>query len=162
WAVVEAYERLKGQRAALDFDDLIERTRRLLETPDGLGWVLYKLDQRITHVLVDEAQDTSPTQWELVERLTQEVFAGEGAHAVPPTLLVVGDEKQSIYRFQGADLENFHSVRARLEGRALACERPFLRETLDVSFRSTRPVLSLVDAVLALPEARDGVVDPHA
>ena len=162
WAVIQAYERLKGQRAALDFDDLIERTRRLLATPDGLDWVLYKLDQRIAHVLVDEAQDTSPAQWELVERLTQEFFAGEGAHASPPTLFVVGDEKQSIYRFQGADLANFRDVRARLEARADACGRPIRRETLDLSFRSTQPVLRLVDAVFASGDARQGVVDPDA
>jgi ATP-dependent helicase/nuclease subunit A len=163
WAVIEAYERLKGQRAALDFDDLIERTRRLLDTPDGLGWVLYKLDQRIDHVLVDEAQDTSPAQWELIERLTDEFFAGQGAReGAPSTLFVVGDEKQSIYRFQGADLENFRSVRGRLETRGQASARPFLRETLDLSFRSSRPVLELVDAVFSLPEARDGVVDEDA
>ncbi len=159
WAVIQAYERLKGQRAALDFDDLIERTRRLLATAEGLGWVLYKLDQRIEHVLVDEAQDTSPAQWELITRLTDEFFAGAGARARPPTLFVVGDEKQSIYRFQGADLAHLRKVHERLRARAAAAGQPLVEETLDLSFRSSRAVLELVDAVLRHPEAQRGVVD---
>jgi ATP-dependent helicase/nuclease subunit A len=159
WAVIQAYERLKGQHAALDFDDLIERTRRLLATSDGVGWVLFKLDQRIEHVLVDEAQDTSPAQWELITRLTDEFFAGAGARERRPTLFVVGDEKQSIYRFQGADLAHLRHVHAGLRARAAAAGEPLVEETLDLSFRSSRAVLELVDAVLRDPEARQGVVE---
>lgn len=159
-AVIEAYQDKKAREAALDYDDLIERTRRLLAQPGKTEWVLYKIDRRIDHVLVDEAQDTSPTQWEIVETLTAEFFAGLGARHRRRTLFVVGDEKQSIYRFQGADLANFRAVHRRLAGRVRAADLPFAEEVLDRSFRSTRAVLELVDRVFALPEARAGVVEP--
>ena len=85
--VVEAYEMRKRREAALDYGDLIERARRLLAAPGQAQWVLYKLDQRIDHVLVDEAQDTSPEQWEIVERLTAEFFAGQGSRRPAPDAL---------------------------------------------------------------------------
>ena len=160
FAAIDAYEAQKAQRAVLDYDDLIERTSRLLHQPGKTEWVLYKLDARIDHVLVDEAQDTSPRQWAIVRKLTEEFFAGEGARAVARTLFVVGDEKQSIYSFQGADLANFRAERDDLEARAAAAGRPIHAELLDRSFRSVPAVLALVDAVFALPEAQGGVVDP--
>ena len=79
FAAIDAYEALKAQRAVLDYDDLIERTSELLHRPGKTEWVLYKLDARIDHVLVDEAQDTSPRQWAIVLKLTEEFFAGAGA-----------------------------------------------------------------------------------
>ena len=122
--------------------------------------MLYKLDARIDHVLVDEAQDTSPRQWAIVLKLTEEFFAGAGARDVARSLFVVGDEKQSIYSFQGADLANFRAVRERLMARAAAAGRSIHAELLDRSFRSVPAVLATVDAVFALPEAQGGVVDP--
>ena len=151
-AVIREYEELKRRGSLLDFDDLIEHARRLLSTPGRKEWVLFKLDERLDHVLVDEAQDTSPAQWEIVERLSEEFLAGLGAHPGPRTLFVVGDEKQSIYSFQGADLENFRSVRDKLRGLAAAAPLAFAEETLDLSFRSARAVLESVDRVLARPE----------
>jgi len=159
FAVLDRYEELKKHRAALDFDDLIERTRHLLAVSSQRDWVLFRLDARIDHVLVDEAQDTSPAQWEIVERLTEEFFAGEGARGLRRTLFVVGDEKQSIYRFQGADLDNFRAVRERIRTRSLAARRPVRTTLLDRSFRSVPAILELVDAVFADPEARTGVCD---
>lgn len=156
-AVLDHYEELKAHRAALDFDDLIERTRRLLAESGQRAWVLYRLDARIDHVLVDEAQDTSPAQWEIVERLTEEFFAGAGAREERRTLFVVGDEKQSIYRFQGADLANFRAVRERIRSRAEAAGRAIETALLDRSFRSVPAVLALVDAVFADPARREGV-----
>lgn len=155
-AVIDTYEALKRRSALLDFDDLIEHARLLLSTPGRKEWVLFKLDQRLDHVLVDEAQDTSPGQWAVVERLTEEFLAGMGAKQGPRTLFVVGDEKQSIYSFQGADLANFRDVHGRLLAQANAAELSFGREALDVSFRSSRAVLELVDAVLARDEMLDG------
>ncbi|MFO1075217.1 MAG: double-strand break repair helicase AddA [Geminicoccaceae bacterium] len=159
FAMIDAYERLKEHAAALDYDDLIERTRELLHRPGKTEWVLYKLDARVDHVLVDEAQDTSPAQWAIIEKLAEEFFAGAGARAVARTLFVVGDEKQSIYSFQGADLANFRRVKELMAARAEAAGRPILPEILDRSFRSVPAVLDLVDAVFALPEARAGVAD---
>ncbi|MDX6751119.1 double-strand break repair helicase AddA [Geminicoccaceae bacterium 1502E] len=159
-SVIEVYERQKERQALLDYDDLIERARALLADPQRTEWVFYKLDQSIDHVLVDEAQDTSPAQWEIIERLTDEFFAGEGASDRPRTLFVVGDEKQSIYSFQGADLANFRAVRARILERAAAAGRPVAGETLDLSFRSVAAVLETVDRVLALPALTPAAVQP--
>ena len=162
FATIDAYERLKGHKAALDYEDLIERTRELLHRPGKTDWVLFKLDARIDHVLVDEAQDTSPAQWGIIEKLSEEFFAGQGARPTDRTLFVVGDEKQSIYSFQGADLENFRSVKERLVARAQAARSPIRPELLDRSFRSAPAVLEVVDAVFARPEAKAGVVDADA
>ena len=105
--LIARYEQLKSGRGFLDFNDLINRTVRLLARQDAGPWVHYKLDQGIDHILIDEAQDTSPDQWEVVERLAEEFFAGCGARDnVHRTLFAVGDEKQSIYSFQGADRRN--------------------------------------------------------
>ncbi|MFO1046803.1 MAG: double-strand break repair helicase AddA [Geminicoccaceae bacterium] len=158
-AVIERYERLKVRQAVLDYDDLIERTNALLAQPGKTEWVLFKLDARIDHLLVDEAQDTSPAQWRIILRLTEEFFAGKGARDVQRTLFVVGDEKQSIYSFQGADLANFRRVRALLRSRAAAGGVPMREVVLDRSFRSVPTVLAVVDAVFVLPEARPGVIE---
>ncbi len=64
--------------------------------------MLYKLDSRIEHILVDEAQDTSPDQWTVVKAIAEDFFSGEGASQKPRTIFAVGDDKQSIFRFQGA------------------------------------------------------------
>ena len=159
-AVVERYEELKGRHAALDYDDLIERANALLARPGKTEWVLFKLDARIDHLLVDEAQDTSPAQWRIILKLTEEFFAGAGARHGQRNLFVVGDEKQSIYSFQGADLANFRRVHALLRERAAAAGQPMQQAVLDRSFRSVAAVLAVVDAVFALPEARAGVLLP--
>ena len=111
-----AYAQAKTRHAALDFADLIAATRRLLTERADAAWVLYKLDGGIDHVLIDEAQDTAPEQWDIVRALTAEFFAGGGLRdplAPPRTVFAVGDEKQSIYSFQGARPE-----RLLAEGRA--------------------------------------------
>lgn len=140
-----AYEGEKARLGALDFDDLIQRTTDLLTGADGAArWVLYKLDQGLEHVLVDEAQDTSPRQWDLLKPLIEEMQAGDGAHDRNRTLFVVGDEKQSIFSFQGADPEKFKAEKEAF--RAADDERRVL-PTLATSYRSTGQVLKLVDAV---------------
>ena len=88
--------------AGWTFDDLILKARQLLNDPAVAAWVLYRLDGGIDHILVDEAQDTSPGQWDVIEKLAQEFTSGEGARPdVERTIFVVGDKKQSIYSFQG-------------------------------------------------------------
>ena len=157
-AILRRYEELKAREGLLDFDDLVRHTVRLFES--GVDWVLYKLDARIAHILVDEAQDTSPEQWRVIEGLLAEIFAGEGQHGGRlRTLFVVGDEKQSIYSFQGADLEGFRRVRARMRERARAAGHPFRETTLTRSFRSVPAVLRVVDGLFEqVAEARPGVV----
>jgi len=157
-AVLDAYERRKRQRAGLDYDDLIARSLHLLGQPGIAPWVRYKLDQQIDHLLIDEGQDTSPEQWTIIEALCAEFFAGEGARAVPRTLFVVGDEKQSIMSVQGADLETFQSTHARVRNRAREAGAAWREVSLRRSFRSAPAILQAVDAVFDDPDARDGVV----
>jgi ATP-dependent helicase/nuclease subunit A len=157
-AVLEAYDRRKGQVAALDFDDLIAHSRRLLERPGIAAWVQYKLDQQIDHLLVDEGQDTSPEQWVIIEALCAEFFVGEGARPVRRTLFVVGDEKQSIMSVQGADVATYRRFRHAFDARARDGRQPWREEPLGQSFRSAKPILDVVDAVFADPEVQGGVV----
>jgi len=162
WAMFSAYERKKTARAALDFDDLIDRTRRLLAAPGIAAWVQYKLDQRIEHLLVDEGQDTNPDQWGVITALCDEFFSGEGAHEAPRTLFVVGDEKQSIFSFQGADIAVFQALRRQLGAAAKSAHHAWHEEELSQSFRSSPPILAVVDKVFEAAEARAGVVSDPA
>jgi ATP-dependent helicase/nuclease subunit A len=164
-AMLRAYERHKIDRALLDYDDLILATSDLLggrrHGLDGAAaWVLYKLDGGIDHILIDEAQDTNPDQWRVVQALAEEFFAGEGARAAIRTLFVVGDAKQSIYSFQRADPDVFAAMRRFFKDRIEAAARRWADVSLDLSFRSTRAVLDAVDAVFATAAAADGVVTP--
>jgi ATP-dependent helicase/nuclease subunit A len=143
-----AYRAAKDLRGYLDFDDLINRTRRLLAAPGVAQWVLFRLDGGIDHILVDEAQDTSPAQWDIVSQLAEDFASGEGARAdVQRTVFVVGDKKQSIYSFQGADPAEFDRMRARFAERLAQIEQPLAQRELIYSFRSSPVILDLVDAV---------------
>ncbi|RVT83442.1 double-strand break repair helicase AddA [Rhodobacteraceae bacterium CCMM004] len=149
--LLPTYAAHKTARGGVDFDDLILKARDLLTDSAVASWVLYRLDGAISHILVDEAQDTSPTQWEVVAALAAEFAAGEGTHAAGErTLFVVGDKKQSIYSFQGADPEAFDRMQAvfaaQMEGAA-----PLFRTELLHSFRSSRAILSTVDRVFDGP-----------
>ncbi|WBU56371.1 double-strand break repair helicase AddA [Paracoccus sediminicola] len=141
------YERRKNAAGWLDFDDLITRTAGLLSDPALAQWVLFRLDGGIDHILVDEAQDTSPEQWTVVERLTAEFTAGESERL--RTLFVVGDPKQSIYSFQGADIQVFEARRDQFERDFDAVDRPMAMLDLQFSFRSSPAILGAVDAVFA-------------
>jgi ATP-dependent helicase/nuclease subunit A len=155
--LIDNYEVLKKERSFLDFEDFITRTEALLKK-EGIGpWVHYKLDQGIDHILVDEAQDTSPTQWEIIRSLTEDFFAGESARALNRTIFVVGDEKQSIYSFQGARPERFAEERSLTKRRAEDGERAFRPINLHVSFRSTEDVLTAVDRVFSEPANARGL-----
>ncbi len=157
--VAKAYEVHKQHAGLLDYDDLIDRTQGLLLDP-GVAWVLYKLDGGLDHLLLDEVQDTSPQQWEIAHTLTAEFFSGTGARDDNRTVFAVGDRKQSIYSFQGADTAGFDRSRDRIGRRVRESGNAFEPVSLDVSFRSTEPVLKLVDAVFADPVAGPGVVAP--
>lgn len=157
---IARYEAEKQKRGWLDFDDLILRARALLNDPKVAAWVLYRIDGGIDHILVDEAQDTSPRQWDVIEKLTDEFSSGTGAREVEDrTLFVVGDKKQSIYSFQGADPREFdlkrESFREKLEGAHLQ----FQSQSLDYSFRSSAAILGAVDQTFNTePEPR---LDAH-
>lgn len=145
-AFLERYETAKQLRGWLDFDDLILKARGLLQDEKVAAWVLYRIDGGIDHILVDEAQDTSPQQWDVIEALTEEFYSGQGARPeVPRTLFVVGDKKQSIYSFQGADPSEFDRKSETFGSRFRAADMLFQDRTLDYSFRSSSAILRLVD-----------------
>lgn len=144
-AFLAEYAAEKQRRGWLDFDDLVLRSVALLSQSDAADWVRFRLDGRIDHVLVDEAQDTSLLQWRLVELLTEEFGAGAGAREDPRRLFVVGDKKQSIYSFQGADAQAFEAMEERFRGRLKAAGGMQSR-SLDFSFRSAQAILDTVDA----------------
>lgn len=154
-AMLEAYRRHKEARAQLDYDDLVNLAVGLLQREGIAPWVLFKLDGGIDHILIDEAQDTNPEQWEVVRILAGEFFSGVGARPGPRTVFAVGDAKQSIFSFQRADPEGFTRMRDYFATRI--AEGEFDQVPLTVSFRSTPAVLAAIDAIFARPEARDGV-----
>ncbi|MDD5586516.1 MAG: UvrD-helicase domain-containing protein, partial [Alphaproteobacteria bacterium] len=148
----------KAALAALDYNDLIRRTDALLHRPGIAPWVLFKLDGGVDHILVDEAQDTSPAQWQIITALADEFFAGLGAHAGQNrTLFVVGDEKQSIFSFQGADPGEFEHMRKHFRKRILDADRRYEDVEMNVSFRSAPAVLKAVDTVFKNEAVREGV-----
>ncbi|MCX8954242.1 double-strand break repair helicase AddA, partial [Ruegeria sp. NA] len=147
-AFLPEYERRKQLRGWLDFDDLILRARQVLNDPAVAEWVLYRLDGGIDHILVDEAQDTSPDQWDVVEKLAQEFTSGEGARSgVERTIFVVGDKKQSIYSFQGADPQAFDRMQEEFDRKLAESGSKLWDSTLEYSFRSSSAILSLVDTL---------------
>ncbi len=162
-AFLPAYEARKQAHGWLDFDDLILKTRALLTDPAVANWVLYRLDGGLDHILVDEAQDTSPAQWDVVKLLAQEFSTGLGAQdGKARTIFVVGDKKQSIYSFQGADPEGFDRMCAHFQDRMQGAGLPFQKRELGFSFRSSEAILRLVDTVFGdVPDARMDLDTQH-
>ena len=160
--VMQHYAEAKARRAALDFDDLIVRTSNLLSSSSAADWVLYKLDGGIDHILVDEAQDTSPLQWTIIESLASEFFAGEGAGAGGRTLFAVGDEKQSIYSFQGAAPKRFAQAGRQFGERAREADRAWSAVPLTLSFRTVGPLLDSIDSIFADPGRTPGLTASDA
>ncbi len=160
------YEALKRSRGLVDFDDLIAKASDLLTTSGMNAWVRYKLDRRIDHVLVDEAQDTNAKQWNIIKALTEDFFAGEGAkEGKSRTIFAVGDFKQAIYGFQGTDPARYREAGEYYAARLEEQEGNLQFLTLSQSFRSTQPILQLVNAVVAqLGHERFGLaesIDDH-
>jgi len=151
------YEKRKADHGLVDYADLIARAVALLQRPGVAPWVLFKLDGGLDHILIDEAQDTSPEQWSIMRALAEEFFAGLGQRDTPRTVFAVGDVKQSIYSFQGADPHSFLEMRSIFAERLDAIEKRLEQVALDVSFRSTPAVLDAIDNIFAQADARDGV-----
>jgi ATP-dependent helicase/nuclease subunit A len=150
-AVAANYRREKQERGLLDYEDLIDKTLQMLDQTSP-GWVHYKLDRGVDHVLIDEAQDTSPKQWDIVERIIADFTTGEGAReGVRRTVFAVGDEKQSIFSFQGAAPREFDERRTKLERKFRDAAMPFRKEDFIYSFRSGKTILESVDHVFRDP-----------
>jgi ATP-dependent helicase/nuclease subunit A len=156
FAVIERYRAEKERRGLLDYQDLIGKTLALFKKTSA-AWVLYKLDLGIDHVLVDEAQDTSPEQWDIVATLVSEFVQAGARPDKKRTVFAVGDEKQSIFSFQGARPVNFALRRDYFRRLYEPSEIPFATEKLHFSFRSAAEVLEAVDIVFAQPQAFRGL-----
>jgi ATP-dependent helicase/nuclease subunit A len=152
--MLEKYHNYKKVHSKLDYNDLIVITKKMFEEPKVAEWILYKLDGGIDNVLIDEAQDTSPEQWAIVKAITKEFFSGKGSHEKEPTVFVVGDRKQSIYSFQGADPAEFEKMHKYFEAES----SNFKTVNMEVSFRSTAAVLDTVNVVFDFDKAKKGVV----
>ena len=161
--VIERYRDEKNRRGLLDYDDLIARTRDLLDNVDA-AWVHYKLDLGIDHLLIDEAQDTSPEQWDIIKRFVAEFTAGAGARSqIKRTIFAVGDDKQSIFSFQGAKPLEFDEAQRFFEKAHKDAGLDFEPVKSIHSFRSVPVVLEAVDKVFKQPAAHQGLTaDPVA
>lgn len=158
--IISGWQQKKLQHMRLSFDDLIFYTSRLLNQASQRRWVQYKLDSSIDHILIDEAQDTNPTQWEVLAALYADFFDGDGIQKQNQrTLFVVGDFKQSIYRFQGARAELFCSMQQDFETRTSHSNINAKIVDLNINFRSTKPILEFTDALINHTDARKGVHD---
>jgi ATP-dependent helicase/nuclease subunit A len=156
-AYAALYEGEKSARGALDFTDLIARAGALLGKGADAAWVLYKLDGGLTHILIDEAQDTAPEQWDIVRALTEEFFVGLGSSPLVRTVFAVGDPKQSIFSFQGARPERLAVETQRFGEIAGAAGAAFEEVKLLDSWRSAPEILRFVDEVFTDREARAGL-----
>jgi len=146
--ILQRYKSEKDRRGLVDYDDLIEKTLTLLSNVDA-AWVHYKLDFGVDHLLIDEAQDTSTKQWQIVRNLVAEFTAGTGARPSTRTVFAVGDEKQSIYSFQNAAPKEFAEMRRYFERTHQAGRRGFVFREFKHSFRSGANILAAVDAVFS-------------
>ena len=158
-AIRSEFARAKAERGALDFADQIALALALVERVSA-AWVMRKLDYGLDHLLVDEAQDTSPEQWRIVAALTAEFFAGSGARSTRRTVFAVGDEKQSIFSFQGAAPDKFDEMKRLFERRCRDAALPFETVPLNFSFRSAPAILAAVDKTFESEEAWRGVAAP--
>jgi len=143
-SILANFARMKAERGALDFDDQIGRALTLV-TRSSAAWVMHKLDYGLDHLLLDEAQDASAPQWGILAALSAEFFAGAGARPKNRTIFAVGDEKQSIFAFQGAAPEMFAEMKRAFAERHRSAGRPFAAAPLTFSFRSSQTILDAVD-----------------
>ena len=143
--ILQEYDLYKSKKGLLDYDDLIHKTKLLLTNSEAREWVIYKLDGFINHLLVDEAQDTSKEQWCIIDSLITEFYSGESKEQnLDRTIFVVGDEKQSIFSFQGADVNSFSYMNQQLKYKMLAGGREFADVNLEISYRSAKEILHVV------------------
>jgi ATP-dependent helicase/nuclease subunit A len=160
--LINKYNQRKKSRNVVDYDDLIGKVSDLVHKIDA-SWILYKLDEGIDHILIDEAQDTNPTQWDIIRKISQEFFDGAGARNAndpeegPRTIFAVGDIKQSIYSFQKAEPKKFDENKKYFIKQASDAGLEFDEVPMNLSFRSTSTVLDAVDKVFEHEEKRFAV-----
>lgn len=147
---IEKYNFYKKHKGYLDYDDLIYHAKELLTNSDMRDWVLYKLDGGIMHLLIDEAQDTSPEQWQIIEAIMREFYSGSTSVDANRTIFIVGDEKQSIYSFQGADVNSFNRFNDYIRKQMHEAVKSYEDIELKWSYRSGGVILDFVDKLWRL------------
>lgn len=167
-AILESYQRLKEEQSCLDFDDMILKTLSLLKGDINNNknlkispWILYKLDGGLDHLLIDEAQDTNPEQWDIIKALTDDFFNGQGATETPRTIFVVGDEKQSIFSFQRAAPKKFGEMQDWYQRRVRESGQKFEPVDINTSFRSVPVILEAVDKVFGSGHVPMGITSSY-
>ncbi len=149
YTILQEYEYYKHKKNLLDYNDLIIKACNLLNNNSAKEWVLYKLDGFINHILIDEAQDTSKAQWEIINALISEFYSGNLADNDNRSIFVVGDDKQSIFSFQGADVATFLHTNTFLEHQMLNGGKKFQNIKLEISYRSAQEILDVVHQVFS-------------
>lgn len=157
YALIDAmfayYRHLTTKHNVLDYQQLLIKAEQLLTSASKQsGWVMFKMDGGIEHILVDEAQDTSPEQWRIIKALTEEFFTGDSQIQKTRTLFIVGDEKQSIFSFQGADVAEFQKMRSWFSERASQSARALETIALEKSYRSAGCVIEAINAVTRMQQ----------
>lgn len=157
-AILEKYTEKKRSLNLLDYDDLVYNATKMLNEPNAAGWVLQKLPGNLKHILVDEAQDTNPDQWNLVTAIAKEFFTNPAREqSKDNTIFVVGDEKQSIFSFQRADPREFNANKKTFADLVKQAGGKWREVEMEIAFRSSPAVTRAVDAVFSNPEASDGL-----
>lgn len=141
---LESYEQIKSEYNLLDYEDLILKSLTLLKSSSYRHDILYNLDYNISHLLVDEAQDVSPWQWEIIKLLLEEFFSNKQENK---SFFIVGDEKQSIYSFQGANHRLFGNIKNEFSQKLSYKQETLHQINLTTSYRSGLPILHLVDQI---------------
>ncbi|MDG1709121.1 MAG: UvrD-helicase domain-containing protein, partial [Emcibacteraceae bacterium] len=150
--LIGTYNKRKRSRNVVDYDDLIGKVSALFKSVSA-SWILFKLDEGIDHILIDEAQDTNPEQWYVIRKIAQEFFTGLGTRDQdsqednPRTIFAVGDVKQSIYSFQKAKPKEFEDNKEYFAKQSAEVGLDFAEVPMNLSFRSTSAVLNVVDKV---------------
>lgn len=157
WEVYKQYEMHKTVRGFIEYDDLLKNAITLLKNSKYSAWVLYNLDYKIDHILVDESQDLSPLQWELIQIIADEFFTGDSVKKNHRTIFIVGDYKQSIYSFQGAEPLIFNKIKHYFKKKVTTSGNKWCEVIMNTSFRTTQPVLKLVDNIFNNPMYMDAV-----
>ena len=146
--IYNTYQHLKEEASLVDFNDLIIKTHKLLDKSNMKDWILYKLDSKINHILVDEAQDTSPLQWEIIKYFSQDFFAGLSAKENLRTIFIVGDIKQSIYSFQGANPYIFNEINAYFKNKVFTSSQQWHQIPMNLSFRSNEGIITAINNLI--------------
>ncbi len=145
--IILEYEKHKSLKGYLDYNDLIQKTKTLLQNSESKEWVLYKIDGGIDHLLIDEAQDTNKSQWQIIQALTEEFYSGDNHYNIRKTLFVVGDEKQSIFSFQGVDSKLFKEMHNFFLMKFSQANYYLLNIDLNISYRSSKAITYCVDKI---------------